>query len=44
MLVLGSKSLLSSALYNLHFQLSTVSGAPLPPYDIGVAYVTWLTE
>ena len=37
-------SILSSALYNLHFQFTTANGQPLAPYDVGVAYVTWLTN
>ncbi len=31
-------------LYNLHFQLSTDAGTALPAFDVGVAYVTWLTD
>ncbi len=34
----------STTLYNLHFQLSTTTGKTLPAFDIGVAYVTWLTQ
>jgi len=31
-------------LYNLHFQLSTSAGKALGMFDVGVAYVTWLTD
>jgi hypothetical protein len=34
----------TNSLYNLHFQLTTTSGKALPNFDVGVAYVTWLTN
>ncbi len=34
----------ATSLYNLHFQLSTSAGKALPAFDVGVAYVTWLTD
>jgi hypothetical protein len=41
---LAAGTILSSALYNLHFQLTVAPGQSLPPFDIGVAYVVWLTD
>jgi hypothetical protein len=41
---LAAGSILSSALYDLHFQLMTAEGLPLPAYDVGIAYVTWLKD
>jgi hypothetical protein len=34
----------TTQLYNLHFQLSLGSAKTLPNFDIGVAYITWLTD
>lgn len=34
----------TNAIYNLHFQVSLGSAKTLPNFDIGVAYITWLTD
>ncbi len=41
---LTAGSIDTTSLYNLHFQLTTSAGKALPAYDVGVAYVTWLTN
>jgi hypothetical protein len=34
----------TTQLYNLHFQISLGSAKMLAPFDVGVAYITWLTD
>ena len=41
---LAPGSIDTSHLYNLHFQVGTSSGTALKNFDVGIAYITWLTD
>ena len=40
----GPGTIEPSTLYNFHFQLTKGNAATLPNFDVGVAYITWLTD